>query len=91
MLPPMERKTLLMRRQPTEKAQIDVAVMPRDVDVGVMKHDMLPVPQVGAAAEQIERHRHQLVDPRRTRVGFVSAVVLNVEADLHGRQPRVPA
>ena len=87
MLPTVIPPPLLMRRQPAEQAEVDVGVMTGDIDVGVMEHDVLPAPQVGAASNQLQRHRHELVDPGEVRIGLVAAVVLNVEPDLGREQP----
>src|SRR5437868_12620505 len=77
MLPAVERASLLMWRQPAENAEVDVGVMARDIDIGVVEHPVLPVPQIGTTPDAIERQRHQLVDPRSVRVGLMSAVVLD--------------
>src|SRR3989441_31343 len=71
-LPPVIRETPLMRSQPGEETEIDVGVMACDIDIGVMQDDVLPPPQVGAPADQFQRHRHEFVDPGRSeerRVG----------------------
>ena len=87
MLPAVIPPPLLMRRQPAEQAEVDVGVMTGDIDVCVMEHDVLPAPQVGAASNQLQRHRHELVDPGEVRIGLMAAVVLNVEPDLGREQP----
>ncbi len=87
MLPPVIGPPLLMGCQPSEAAEVDVGVMARDIDVGVMDDDVLPPPQVGAAPDQLQRHRHQLVDPGPIRIGLMAAVVLDVEADPRRREP----
>ncbi len=73
--------------QPSEAAQVDVGVMARDIDVGVVDDDVLPPPQVRAAPDQLQRHRHQLVDPGPARIGLMTAVVLDVEPDPRRREP----
>jgi hypothetical protein len=80
-LPAMHLEALLVRRHPAQDAKVHVDVVARDVDVCVMGHAMGPVPDVGAGANHIQRHRHQLVDPRVVGIGLMTAVVLNVEAD----------
>src|SRR6266508_1393586 len=87
MLPPVIPPPLLMRRQPGEEAEVDVGVMAGDIDVCVMEDDVLPAPQVGAASNQLQRHRHELVAPGEVRIGLMAAVVLNVEPDLGREQP----
>src|SRR6185369_12423247 len=51
-----------------------------------MENAVLPMPYVGAAADEVERHGHQLVDPRPVRVGMMPGIVLHIEADAGGRQ-----
>src|SRR5262249_59133640 len=36
-LPPVKHEPLLMRRQPGEHAEVDVGIMARDIDIGVME------------------------------------------------------
>ena len=75
-----------MRREAAEEPDIDVVVLAFDVGVGVVDGVVLPVPQVGAAAHQVERQGHHLVDPRPLGVGLMSGVVLDVEPDGGDRQ-----
>ena len=63
MLPAVIAPPRLMRRQPSEQAEVDVGVMAGDIDVCMMEYDVLPMPQVGAASNQLQRHCHELVDP----------------------------
>src|SRR5262245_62606704 len=77
-LPPVKHEPLLMRRQPGEHAEVDVGIMARDIDIGVMEDGMLPVPEIRTAAKHIHRSRHQLVDTELGRVSSVTGVVLCV-------------
>ena len=80
-LPSMKREPLLVRRQPREGGEVDVGIMASDVDVRVMEHAVLPAPQVGASADQLQGQCHEPVDPGAVRVGSMPAVVLDVGAD----------
>ncbi len=80
-LPPVIRETPLMRSQPGEETEIDVGVMARDIDIRVMQDDVLPPPQVGAPADQLQRHRHEFVDPGMVGIGLMATVVLDIEAN----------
>ena len=63
--------------------------MPGDVGERVVDQVVGSLPDVGATAQQVECHRHQVVDPLAARVGSVAAVVLDVEADTgHGQSKR---
>src|SRR5437660_10331412 len=86
MLQPMNLAALLLRRQASEAAQVDIIIVAYDVCVAMMDRIMLSGPDVGTGAQQIETQRHQLVDPAPLRVGPMSAVVLDVEADRRHRQ-----
>ena len=55
--------------------------MRRDVHIGVMEDDVLPVPMVGTPTDYIQGHRHHVVDPIVVRIGVMAAVVLNIETD----------
>ncbi len=63
MLPAVICVPFLLGAQPPENAQVDIGIVARDVDVGMVKDVMLPMPDIGAAADHVQRHRHQLVDP----------------------------
>ena len=96
-LPPVIRETPLMRSQPGEETEIDVGVMARDIDIRVMQDDVLPPPQVGAPADQLQRHRHEFVDPGVVGIGLMATVVLDIEAnpgrreaEQHGQQEALP-
>src|SRR5882724_4875869 len=78
---PVIRETPLMRSQPGEETEIDVGVMACDIDIGVMQDDVLPPPQVGAPADQFQRHRHEFVDPGMVGIGLMATVVLDIEAN----------
>ncbi len=84
-LPAMVPIALLHRRKPCQHTQADVAVVAVDVDVGVMEVRMLPVPDVRAAADHVERHGHDIVDPAAFRIRLMAGIVLDVEADLRDR------
>src|SRR6266852_5061547 len=86
-LPPVKREPSLMRCQPGENAEVNVGVMAGDIDVRVMEDNVLPAPEVGTPPNQIQRHRHELVDPGAARIGLMAAVVLNVEPDPGRGQP----
>src|SRR5262249_38875360 len=47
----------------------------------VMKEPVLPAPHVCAPAQQLQRHRHERVDPSRSRIRLMAAIMLNVESD----------
>src|SRR5713101_1062862 len=76
-LPPVKRELFLVRCQAGE----DAGVMPGDIDIRVMEDDVLPSPEVGTPPNQLQRDRHELVDPWVVRIGVMAAVVLDVEAD----------
>jgi hypothetical protein len=81
MLPPVKPESLLMGRQPAELSEIDICVMARNVDIGVMDYDVLPAPHIRAGANQIHRHRHQSVDPKVVRIRLMPAIMFNIETD----------
>src|SRR4029077_12717382 len=62
-LPSVNREPALMGRDPAEDTEVEVAVVACDIDIRVMDDVVLPVPQIRAAPDEVERHRHQLVDP----------------------------
>jgi hypothetical protein len=82
----MKPEPLLGWRQSGEEAEIDIGIMVRDVDVRVMEEGVLAVPDIGAAADQVQRHGHQSVDPWMARIGLMSTVVLDIEADSRGSE-----
>src|SRR5437773_434322 len=65
----------------TVSTTVDVGVLAVHVRVGVVEHDVLPPPQVGGRADQVEGQRREAVHPRVPRVRVVAAVVLDAEAD----------
>src|SRR4029450_12677662 len=81
----------LMWRDPAQDADVEVAVVAGDIDIRVMDDDVLVVPQVRAAPDQVERHGRQLVDPGVVGVRLMAAVVLDVEADTGRRHPEQDA
>src|SRR5207253_7990239 len=80
-LPAVKWEPGLMWRDPAEEAEVEIAVVAGDIDVRVMDDAVLPAPEVRAAPQHVERHRHQLVDRAMVGIRLVSAVVLNVESD----------
>src|SRR6185503_17156020 len=58
LLQPMEAVARLDGRQAREEGDVDVFVRAAQVRVGVMKDVVLPLPDVGARAEQIEGDAH---------------------------------
>ena len=60
----VDLQPLLMRRHPAEKAEVDVVVVAGDVGVVVVDRIVLPGPEVRTASHQVERPRHESVDPR---------------------------
>ena len=53
MLPTMKGESFLMRREPAEKADVDVIVVAGDVGIGVMDNIVFASPTIRTAAEQI--------------------------------------
>ena len=86
LLEPVKCEPLLVRREPAEKAEVDVVVVAGNVGVAVMHRVVLPGPEVRTASQQIEGARHEAVDPRAVRVGLMSAIVLDIEPDRGHRQ-----
>src|SRR6185437_2025708 len=80
-LPAMPRSPRLPWRQASERTEVNVAVVAVDIDPGVVKAPMLPLPDVRTAADHIQRHRHQPVDPAVLRIGLVPTIVHDVETD----------
>ena len=87
MLPAVDPRARMMRRQPAEPREIDIGVVARHVDERVMEHVVLPVPEIGAAANEIEAFRHQAIHEAAIGVRFMARVVHHVEADRDDRQP----
>ena len=81
MLPPVKPEPFAVRRQPSEAADVDVSIVARDVDVGVMVDVVLPVPVMRTPTDYVQRHRHDFVDPIVVRICAMAAVVLNIETD----------
>ena len=52
----------MMRRQSTEAGEVDVGVVADDIDEGVMEDHVLPMPEIRAAADEIEAHGHEPID-----------------------------
>src|SRR4030095_5610504 len=86
-LPSVKSEAALVWRDPAGDAEVEGAVVAGDIDIRVMDDNVLPVPQVRAAPDQVERHRRQLVDRGDVGVRVVAAAVLNVEADTDRGQP----
>src|SRR4030095_398427 len=80
-LPSVKSEAALVWRDPAGDAEVEGAVVAGDIDIRVMDDNVLPVPQVRAAPDQVERHRRQLVDRGVVGVRVMAAVVLTVEAD----------
>lgn len=80
-LPAIKPEPSAMRREPPQPAQLDIGVIPGDVDVGVMEDDVLEVPVMGTPAYYIYSHRHHPVDPIVVGVRLMAPVVLNIETD----------
>src|SRR5439155_20467834 len=76
-LPAVKREPGLMGRDPAVDAEVEVAVVARDIDERVMNDDVLPAPEIRAAPDQVERHRHQLVDRGVVGVRGMSTGALN--------------
>ena len=96
-LPSVEGAPPLVRAQAGEHAEVDVRVVAGDVDMGMMEDAVLPAPQVGAPAQELQRHRRERVDPSGPRIGLMAAIVLDVapdpgreEAEEDGEQRRLP-
>lgn len=85
-LPAMEAEPFLVWRKPAEEAELNIVVVAGDVGVSVMEDTMLPVPHVAAAPDDVDRPRHELVDPADVGIGPVPGVVLDVEPDAGGGQ-----
>jgi hypothetical protein len=86
MLEPMKLPAFLMGREPPEKTDVYIVIMARDIGIRVVDDIVLACPNIGTAAEEIQRHGHEAVDPRAVGIGPVPPIVLNVETDSGHRQ-----
>ena len=86
MLPTVNPRERMIRRQSAEAREIDVGVIAHHVDERVMEHVVLPTPEIRAAADEVETHRHRAIDPTPLGECLVARVVHDVEADRDHRQ-----
>ncbi len=81
MLPALMCITPMMRTDACNRTQVDIRIESLDVHIGVMKHRMLPAPQVRAAADHVQRQCAQAIDPAPARIRAMSAIVFDIETD----------
>src|SRR5579872_2672048 len=77
----VEPEPALLRGESAEVSDVDVVIMAIDVGVGVMNRVVFPVPEIRTAAHQVERERHDLIDPGVVGIRPVAAIMLDVESD----------